>query len=211
MIHLIHGPDITSSRNLLAKIRNNASQVLVLDARSEKKTDLKQKLSQTSFLSDNLVILDWFEEKTLPRELKVEKELVVWTAQTLVDTSFAGKVSFFPVKSVSIFKLTDAFGFRKVSLTQEYLDRVLFEKEPPEVVVSLLLRQIKLISFALSGDKQKISKSNFVQEKIADQSRLWSEKTLRRAIRALLEADLAVKSGLNPKVVLSLALSKALP
>ncbi|MDP2670879.1 MAG: hypothetical protein Q8P13_00195 [bacterium] len=208
MIRLIHGPDVVSSRTFLLRLREQNPQVVVLDARSIPKHKFLETLEQEN-LFGNFLIVDWFEEKHFVEGFKsLQQEIVFWSSSTLTNTSWAGKTSFFPIKSVGVFKLTDAFGLRQAKLSQEYLELALSEKNPPEVILSLLSRQLKQISLALSGEAKKVSHSSFVQQKITDQAKLWSEKGIKRAFRSLLEADLAIKSGLEPKFSISLALAK---
>jgi len=212
MIHLIHGPDTVASRNYLQRLREGNSEIVTLDCRRLTKELLAENLNQSKLFASTLVIIDWLEEKHLPLDLSSQADiLIVWSAQNLKDFAWADKVTTFPIKAVTIFKLADSFGLRQLALSQINLEAVLREKETPEAIVGMLARQLKLISFHLSGNLEAISKSSFVKNKIADQSKLWSERGIKRAFRALLEADLAIKSGLEPRVVLSLALTKINP
>lgn len=209
MIHLIHGPDLASSRTHLNKIREG-KETLVIDARSEE--NWWEKLSQFSFFTPEIVIVDWIKEKQiklLPK--KIDQTVVFWSEETIKKTDWANQVSFFPLKSVNVFKLVDAFGLRKISQSQIYLQKTLAEKTSPELIISLLIRQLKLISLSQAGNSEEIGKSAFLKSKIADQAKLWSEKGLVRAFRALLEADLAIKNGIEPEIALSLAFSKVNP
>jgi hypothetical protein len=182
-----------------------------VDCRKLTKEILAEKLGQTSFLSTWL-IFDWVQEKDFPVEFVSQGEsVVVWSAQTFKNVAWADKVAVFPLKAASIFKLADSFGLRQLSSSQMNLELVLADRESPEAIIGILSRQLKMIAFHLSGDLGAISTSSFVRDKVADQARLWSIKAIKRGFRALLEADLAVKSGLDPKVTLSLALSKINP
>jgi len=209
MIHLIHGEDITSSRTFLLRLVDRFANREVIDARTLGKTEFWEKIAQGSLFTGKVVIIDWFEEKFLPFGVAdSDKEIIIWSSQSLKSTSWADKINHFPVREISIFKLVDAFGLRRAALAQAFLEKTIYEKSAPEVILSMLVRQLKLISLSLSGEALLVSKSDFVRKKIADQAKAWNEKSLKRAFRILLETDLAIKNGLNSRLMLSLAIAK---
>lgn len=101
-----------------------------------------------------------------------------------------------------IFKFIDAISLRDADSAYRVVRGVLARGESPLVVLSHLARQTRLLLQAkdypaLTPDQlaQTIGVHPFVAKKAAQQSERFSEAQLESALEALLDADIAIKTG----------------
>ncbi len=199
MVYLLHGPDTVSSRNFLLKLKNQYQATTTLDLKKTKgQLDFP---TESLFARQGLLVL----ENSLPKEAgkiveRVQGDLVIWLSETVetVPNWVNKNLNFKLAETTTTFKLVDLVfqGQEKQALI--VLERLLLENTPPELIVGSLIRQLKLLALALSGEVSKISASSFVQKKITDQARVWSLKKIKSAGLFLLRADLNLKRGLLP-------------
>ncbi len=72
------------------------------------------------------------------------------------------------------------------------------------MVIGTLVRQVRLISLFLNGEKSEVSKSLYVQERVSEQARNWSTKKVRILLMYLLKTDLWIKQGkLSAEILLT--------
>lgn len=101
-----------------------------------------------------------------------------------------------------IFKFIDAISLRDAGTAYKVVRGVLVRGESPMVVLSHLARQTRLLLQAkeyphLNSDQlaQTIGVHPFVAKKVGQQAERFSERELTRAMSALLDADIAIKTG----------------
>lgn len=104
----------------------------------------------------------------------------------------------------SVFNLTDAIGRRDRAQALVCLANLLEQGQNEVGVVSLIHRQIRILSAIDDGKKdglggqrlsQKIGVPEFFMKQYLEQARLWDKQKLVCAIRALHETDKAIKSS----------------
>ncbi|MDA8346999.1 MAG: DNA polymerase III subunit delta [Thermaerobacter sp.] len=123
-----------------------------------------------------------------------------------------------PGGELKVFALTDALLGRDAGGLSTAVPRLLAQGESPIGLVALAARQLRLIARALALRAQGVPQQEwpsrlgvhpYVASKIADASRRWAERDLRRAFRALLNCDLSLKSGGAAETSLLLGLMSA--
>jgi DNA polymerase-3 subunit delta len=104
----------------------------------------------------------------------------------------------------SVFNLTDAIGRRDKANALVCLANLLDSGQNEVGVVSLIHRQIRILSAVYEGKKaglsgqrlaQKVGVPEFFMKQYLEQSRHWDQGKLVSAIRALHETDKALKSS----------------
>lgn len=110
----------------------------------------------------------------------------------------------------SVFKLLDAVGEKNLIQALAALDDILAWGEPPVRVAFMLARQVRLLlwtklAFELKEQPEELKLKPFEREKLQRQSRLFSPEQLARSLERLLELDLALKGGAEPREALELA------
>jgi DNA polymerase-3 subunit delta len=104
----------------------------------------------------------------------------------------------------NVFTLTDAIGRRDRAQALTSLANLLEHGQNEMGVVSLIHRQIRILSALYEGKKQglnglrlsqKIGVPEFFMKQYIEQLRLWDQEKLTGAIRALHETDKALKSS----------------
>ncbi|MFZ5642220.1 MAG: DNA polymerase III subunit delta [Bacillota bacterium] len=103
-----------------------------------------------------------------------------------------------------VFAVVDAIGERNAKRAIEGINRLLLQKHPPQVILSMVARQIRLILRAgealSSGSRaadlgQLLSIHPFVAKKMASQQKNFNKDQLIKALNILHNLDIAVKSG----------------
>jgi DNA polymerase-3 subunit delta len=133
---------------------------------------------------------------------EIEKVLAYTGEKSVVTAEDVAAVSS-PAAEETVFAATDAFGERRFVDAVTKL-RALLEKEPPGRVLSLLVRQLKLILIAqdvfMTGKGERalageLEVPAFVAKKVALQARRFPRLEAEALLWGLLELDFAVKSG----------------
>ncbi|MFZ5595540.1 MAG: DNA polymerase III subunit delta [Bacillota bacterium] len=103
-----------------------------------------------------------------------------------------------------IFAVMDAIGEKKAARAIEGIERLLLQKHPPTVIMSMIVRQIRLllrVGNALRSGKSYgelpslLGLHPFVAKKIASQQKNFNQELLINTLIRLQELDTAVKSG----------------
>lgn len=110
----------------------------------------------------------------------------------------------------SVFKLLDAMGERNLIQALAALDDILAWGEPPVRVAFMLARQVRLLLWTklaseLKEAPEELKLKPFEREKLQRQSRFFNPEQLAKSLERLLELDLALKGGAEPKEALELA------
>ncbi len=96
----------------------------------------------------------------------------------------------------NIFDMVDAMGEGDYPEALRRIKDLLLNKEPPQVIISLIARQFRLIlAIAQPGGEKRLKLHPYVARKIKSQSKNFNHKTVRYALQELLEIDVAIKSG----------------
>jgi len=104
----------------------------------------------------------------------------------------------------NVFEMVDALGEGNYVGALKKTRELLLNKEPPQVILSLIARQFRLIlAFnetpkGLSHQKEvekRLKLHPYVARKIQAQSKNFTQEKCRYALKELLEIDIAVKSG----------------
>lgn len=120
-----------------------------------------------------------------------------------------------PSTETSIFRLMDALGQKNKKRALNLLDEMLRQGEPALVILYMIARQIRLIlgakklaekGYGPSEVAVQLKTKAYAAETALGQARRFSEQELVEAFERLLEADLAIKSGADPRLALELLL-----
>jgi DNA polymerase-3 subunit delta len=139
------------------------------------------------------------------QKLTVEFEkLVNYTAQSGVITTGDVRQLCPPTLEENIFSIVDAVGSRRCGEALSGIKDMLAAKEPPFKILAMISRQFRLLlqvhDLAERGCPageiaSRLKIHPYVSQKIAAQCRNFSRESLVRAFQALLDVDVAVKTG----------------
>ncbi len=199
MIYLLHGQDTVSSRSFLLRLKEQYQVTTVIDLKKTK--GVFELPTEQLFEQKHLIVL----ENSIPKDAdnlipQVTNDLVIWLSDDL-DTipKWVGKnLSFKLTENVSTFKLADLVFSGQEKQALLVLKNLLQKNTPMELLIGSLVRQLRLINFALEDEVEKVSRNSFLQGKIKDQARKWSKRKVKSAGLRLLKADLSIKKGLLP-------------
>ncbi len=106
------------------------------------------------------------------------------------------------VRTSTLFQLTDALGEGRLSEALKVMDRLMDQGTSPLAALGMLARQLRLLQSALLWRKGEThcsfspdQISEFLREKLLNQSGQWSEERILNALRGLAWIDRKVKSG----------------
>ncbi len=197
MIYLLHGPDTVSSRTYLLKLRSNYDSWESVEPKLLSKNPEVFLRAQNLFTAKHLVIIENYlpkEDEPLPALPSID--VVIWTDKLVSPPKWVDKnIPFKIAEQFSSFKLADAIGYGQEKQALILLEKLLAENTPAELIIGSLTRQLRLLSLALAGEWTQVSKSSFLQTKVAEQVKNWDRKKLRTASLLLLKADWDIKSG----------------
>lgn len=103
-----------------------------------------------------------------------------------------------------IFDMLDAMGNKKPDIALEILSSMFMMKEAPIKILTLIIRQFRLIfqtkflslnSYDLSSIATRLNQRPFIIKGILAQSQNYSLETLKGALEDCLETDISIKSG----------------
>jgi DNA polymerase-3 subunit delta len=107
----------------------------------------------------------------------------------------------------SIFALSDALGTRQISPAFIVVERLLNQGEPPLVILSIMIRHVRLLWSVKRLEQQRHNASHMAKtlglplavcRQLVTQSQHFSLEHLRQLYAAALEADLAFKTSNKP-------------
>lgn len=164
--------------------------------------DLDPRVAQSLVMRvGNDLQLLWREILKL-RSFAGDKRLTVEDVEQLVGES----------RGTTVFALTDAIGVRDLRTAMGALRKLLELGEPPVLLVYMIARNFRLLAKArhLKDGGQRLSPGEvaskmgaapFVARKAMDQAVNWPTEQIEKAFRALLMADMELKSGGGEEVV----------
>jgi DNA polymerase-3 subunit delta len=107
----------------------------------------------------------------------------------------------------NVFHLVNAIGLKKEKEAYKALYALLLKGEVPLVILTMIVRQIRLIAKFKALEAQPLDKRSiaarlkipvFAVEDVMRQSRLFSKEDLYKAYKECLRCDMALKSGVEP-------------
>lgn len=214
MMTILHGENITASRQELSRIKTSASgEVITLDGEKVDLTQLKQALEAQSLLAtEKLVVLENFlkqrkkaQENEILWYLKTETlsvNLVLWEGEEIRPAV----LRLFPKAKIQVFKL-DPYLFRFLDSLGPHRNQKMIEAfrqakacEEVNLIFYMLIRQFRLLLSLKSGEKSGLEETDKMADwqkiKIIKQSQSFTTDRLLDAYRKLLEIDWQEKSGL---------------
>ena len=199
MIYLLHGQDTASSRNFLLRLKEQYQTTTVIDVKKSK--EIFEFPSEQLFEQKFLIVL----ENSIPKNAdnllpSITYDVAIWLPDSLeIIPKWVGKNLLFKLpETTSTFKLADLVFSGQEKQALRVLETLLQKSTPAELVIGILVRQLRLIDLVLEGETDRVSKNSFVQSKTSDQARKWSKKKVKLAGLRLLKADLSIKKGLLP-------------
>jgi DNA polymerase-3 subunit delta len=117
-----------------------------------------------------------------------------------------------------LYKLGDAFAARRTAVALELTAGLLEEGEPGQLILATLHRSLRQLRGVRALQARRASREDMIRRlqllpfKVGDvlqAASQWSDADLRRALRALGQADLGMKTGVVPEVALTAAVAEA--
>ena len=108
------------------------------------------------------------------------------------------------LKTDNIFELTEAIGDKNIPRALKALASLLDQNQSEIGVLAMVSRHIRSLSQLQKAEREKLSKVQLAQKagispyflkNYLNQSQLWDEKQIHKAIEALYETDKALKSS----------------
>lgn len=196
----------------LAKLLQEKGALLELKARSESGAqawirDRVRKEAKDITAEAARVLIQRVGTQEGPLEGEIQKLLAFVGDKRIIQESDVEDVAA-EARSSTLFELTDALSENRSAHALRTLHRILEQGTPPLAVVGMLARQLRLLFTAVSAKQgvplpAELQVPGFVRERLFKQARVWSYTRLLKALKALLEVDVGMKSGrLDPEVLL---------
>lgn len=199
MIYIIHGEDTISSRNHLSNLKRQYGYSAYLDGQKLTLQEFYEvAANQPLFSEKTLLIVENYTGEEKIFAIDTPHDLAFWWPKTLTKLPSVGKVFHFKerVKAGGIFRFADSVAQRQERSALLFLNNLLEDGVPPEKIISILTRQLKLLAQALKGDVDKVSSSEFVRKKVLEQSHNWTLKKIKEGFLLLFQVDLRIKKGM---------------
>lgn len=154
------------------------------------------------------------EQSTLQYLLKTvgtDMELLKTESQKLISYKLDDYITIEDIDNIctksteaKIFDMLDAMGNKKPDIALEILSSMFMMKEAPIKILTLIIRQFRLIfqtkflslnSYDLSSIATRLNQRPFIIKGILAQSQNYSLETLKQALEDCLETDISIKSG----------------
>lgn len=214
MLHIIHGDDTVSSRKELYALKERFSncEIIELDGKRLTELDLTQALdSQTLFGSDRLIIIERFLRqfgKGKTKELDQYLPIMTGTNHTVIlwEDKEIGKIllkKFPPPTDIALFKPSQLlFRFleslapgKGTTLLRDF--DILSKTQPIELILYLLVRQIRFLLLTKSNEKVK-QLAPWQYQRFVRQAKLFTVAQLRQLYTYLFHIDTQHKQGRTP-------------
>ena len=214
MIYLVHGQNEVDSRRFLTKLKISYGDVREVEGKNLTKEHLERQLSESSlslFGTKSALLIDNFSSglDILPKQSPEGLDLIIWSNKKIpVSSKHLKSFLFDKATKANVFKLADAVLFGRERQALILLDELVQSKEAPEKIIGTLNRGLCFLYFAKEGSIAKTNLPPFIQQKHVEQARGWDEKTVKKGMAKLISADLAIKSGSKPHLVLTNLISE---
>ena len=232
MIYILHGTDISKSRQLILNLFKNSKSEnkLELDITQITPQHFLKEVSSVDFFNiPNFVVLDITNagRSKLDSYLEIlqkspkDVEIVIYSEKDLTKTNiFVKNAKKLLAKVIqnkefdqsNIFKFIDAVFYKqRTRVYQEYKKIILSKNEDTFKVFSMLLYGLRNVYHAKLSSEVFMKMSPFVQEKALRQSENFTLHQLNQLFEDLYYLDKAVKTGeLDSELFVTLAIEKVL-
>jgi len=219
MLYLLHGENVSASRQALLDLKKNYSSdsISVFDAKKLDADEFTRVYETPSMFADHrLVVIEGkvpsatikqFDNLTisnttdlifwLPEQLKPSNKLVKQIKE------LGGQIrAFKPTIPKHVFGFLDALGYKNRQKSFLELHRLLDQGESPVYLLTMMVWQIRnLLSVKVTGS-QGVKKMNpFVRRKAQSQVKNFEEEDLVGVFRKLLGAEVALKTTAQDPVL----------
>lgn len=216
MLHLFHGDNTEQSRNELLALRKKFKdqEIVFYDGKNMTLTDLKQSTESGSlFGSKRLVIVENLFTRKLAKkssdrenenfkkfihEIPSDVDIVFWEEKELSKTSLNilpknTDIALFQIERI-LFKFLESI---RPDVTQELIDKFnhCLEKESPEMIFAMLVRQIRYLIMVKDLGKNISELSPWQLGKFLKQVNFFSMRQLLKLYNRLLQIDIKIKTG----------------
>ncbi len=203
MRYVVHGGDVISSRNYLASLKKKYKSTLYLDGEKLGVAGIEEAIRNRPLFSDRIltVVENYPAQEKIP-SVDTSYDFIFWWSKTLREVPRAEKVIHFKDQSVfGVFRFADSIGQKQIKPTLLLLSKLLEEKVPPEKIIGVLTRQLKMIAQILDGEVDKVSTSQFVQKKLIGQAKHWDLKSTQEGLAFIFRTDIKIKKGQAKKEI----------
>ena len=211
MRYIIHGDDIVSSRNYLNNLKNQYQDIINLDGAALNRKDFLDLVNtQLLFPKKTLVVVENYKGSESIFEEKILLDVVFWWSSNIQKIPKGDKVQQFKNQGAfGIFKYVDSVGLKQQERALVLLNKLLEERVPAEKIIAMLTRQFRMIGQILDGEGLRVSSSEFVRDKLSQQSNNWNFQEVQEVLVALFSVDVKIKRGyVRPTPALTFLTSK---
>ncbi|KUK82927.1 MAG: hypothetical protein XD98_0472 [Microgenomates bacterium 39_6] len=213
MLTILHGKNVTNSRNLLNSLIKQAQKknqtITRITTENFQVDNLVNALEPDLFNQERLIILDDFQKFSLSQQKKIaqiinqsssEKKIIIWANKNLP----AKILNLFPKKQDQLFKPDKTiFSFldslspdnKKKSL---YLLNQTLKKEAVGLVFYLLVDRIEDLIIAKSDYRKELKKAPWQKKRLIRQAENFSQNQLEKMLKGLILLDYQQKTGQIP-------------
>jgi hypothetical protein len=199
MVTLLHGDNLIASYTKLQSLKNDFDgEIVTLEAKSLTPKLLQETIGQTAlFHASKLVVIEGLPKANVIgviNQVGDQAEIIIWLDRKTAASSLKAKtLEFKDSSSQTSFKLADSLTSRDLKGALRELKRLLEDKTPPELIIGILARQLRLIIQVL--DKETSSLNPYVAGKIKENLNSWTKTELKRGLEQLLKVDHQIKTG----------------
>ena len=214
---ILHGENTVFSRKELnsLKEKNNDKEIIFLNGKNLKLTELKEALeTQSLFGMEKLIIIENFLSKlknlrsgTKNPEInyliqqKHLKNLIFWEDKeinkSLLSLFKKAEIKFFKVERL-VFSLVESIKPNNAKVVIDLFKKILL-KNPMEIIFSMIIRQFRLLILIKSGTKngplEFLRLAPWQKQKLTNQAKFFTMEELRKIYKRLLEIDYNNKTG----------------
>lgn len=210
MIKILHGDNVAASRislsNLIDQAKKTSKEIVYLDGTKADLGNIRQAMEASSLFADNklVVIENLLSGLKSARKQKIEDylsktdtpvSLILWEEKEL------SKTKLLPNADSQIFKL-DQIMFRFLdsivpnnTITLLILLRALKENEASELILFMIIRQVRLLLIAKDLGSEGLVLAPWQKSKILSQASKFDLEKLKQLYAELLEIDYSQKTG----------------
>ena len=221
MIYLLHGENVSASREALLELKKDYSSnsVSVFDAKKFDEDEFLRVCQSVPLLGEKrLIVVEGKPRKSLivNRESCEANDVAFWVGEKLKPSNklfkqvkeLDGQIRHFkPAIPKHVFGFLDALGYKNKEKSFLELHRLLDQGESPVYLLTMMVWQIRnLLKVKLSvGGGPKPKMSPFVLRKAKSQVKNFEEEKLVGIFRNLLKAEISLKTTQqNPTLILDL-------
>jgi DNA polymerase III delta subunit len=207
MIYLLHGDDISASRNFLTGL-TEGFQTTVLDGKNLTIRELEENMaSQTLFADKKAVVVENLLSKNAKKKdfisfLNLQRDsilLILWEDKKIIKTAYSNLQNV-TVKEFSLpfiyFEFLDSFAPHQVTKLYQMYHLLLLTTDATQIFYSLLKRLRALLIIQANANSMETDKmSPWQVGKLKQQVRLWPKEKLVNFYEKLQDTEIKLKSG----------------